>query len=216
MKNKSIFSFSDAFDPPASLCVVHSSLAEFSSGTSREVEFPSFPSKLGVVTRFRETRQGYVATIDCEWPSLTSTTRGELVLCQEAEENTQKKTLELIERCRSLARELNSHADRLRAQMSQRMLHTSNVNASSYAKSLEDSGKLCVWEIDACERQERKGPREARERREVGKSRATHQRDSKTPRASPTRASSSRLDPNALSAILADEDTDDDMDDAGD
>jgi hypothetical protein len=203
MKNKEIFSFSDAFEPTSDLRVVHSSLSDFAPGLARDSEFPLFPAKLGVVTRFRKTRLGYVATIESEWPSLTSTTRGELILCQNSEEATQQKTLELIERCRALAKELNTQADRLRAQLGQKMIHSLGISPSDFAISLEDSGgKPRAWEIDACDKAERKEPRDRQEHKE--------------PRARPTNYERSRdliltpkprgINPSALSAILAGDD----------
>lgn len=201
MKNKEIFSFSDAAEPTSDLRVVHSSLSDFAPGLARDAEFPLFPAKLGVVTRFRKTRLGYVATIESEWPSLTSTTRGELVLCVEAEELTRAKTQLLIARCESVASELQSQADLLRASLvPSKLIHAASISPSDFASSLEDSGgKPRAWEIDACDRAERKEMRE-------------HNRE---PRKTPVRSVTSKsesnprgLDPSALSAILADDDGD--------
>jgi len=202
MKNKEIFSLADAFDPSSS--VVHSSLSDFAPSLARDAEFPSFPAKLGVITRFRETRTGYVAAIETEWPALTSTTRGELVLCSDAEQITREKTQLLIGRCETLAQELVNQADRLRNTLkSQKLIHSAGVNPSQHAESLDDSGKTRAWEIDGCDRQERKEPREPRaERRTPIKTGSFGSSTSKP-------ETSRGVAPGALSAILADDDGDD-------
>lgn len=199
MKNKEIFSFSDAFESISDLRVVHSSLSDFAPSLARDAEFPSFPAKLGIVTRFRHTRQGYVATVESEWPSLSSTMRGELVLCVDSEELTRTKTQLLISRCESLAAELVAQADRLRTILeSQKLIHALGISTSDFASSLEDSGgKPRAWEINVCDKIERKEPLERRQPRPIT---SASGRDS---------APKSRgLDPSVLSAILADCDDD--------
>lgn len=202
MKNKDLFSLADAYDPTSSLRVVHSSLSDFAPDLAREEEFPAFPAKLGVVTRFRETRNGYVATIETEWPALISTTHGILVLCTAAEEQTKQKTFELIERCKALAYELTCQANRLQTELAgaSKLLHTNGINTSDFATSLEDNGKPRAWEIDACDRQERSTPREPRAPRT--RIMPSSSRETIKP----------RMSASALSAILADDDADDSTD----
>lgn len=203
MKNREIFSFADCFTSSADLIVVHSSLSDFAPGLARDEEFPLFPPKLGVVTRFRKSRTGYVATVETEWPTLTSTTRGELALCPEAEQMTREQTKLLIERCESLSQELVNQADRLRSSLKPKeLIHASKVNPADYATLLDDSGKSRSWEISACDRRESEIDTERRERRARELSRSLKSDNVSKPSSS----RSPQLDASALSAILAEDD----------
>lgn len=179
--------------------IVHSSLSDFAPGLARDEEFPLFPTKLGIVTRFRDSHLGLVAIVETQRPSLTSTTRGEIVLCSEAETITLAKTHELIKRCRDLARELTAQADRLRARISSEMLQVASVDASTFAKTLdEDPGR--VYETRAATLAKEPHSRAAR---------AAEPRENSTAAsvsASVSRASRPRVDQDELDAILADED----------
>jgi len=149
--------------------VLHSSMAPFGGYSNRDtqdLEFPSFPRSIGVIVRAEKRSRGpETILVEQEWPTLTSVVRGEESDRDSVEKLTREKVAELILRCRSIAKELTKHAEKL-----ERRLNDPCIVDQAGKSSLETSGAG----RESGEVQARTARHDAPEAPRGGKSRVSH------------------------------------------